>query len=142
MRFDGKFKQATLDAVVFGLAQRISERETMLAAGNAGVAAVIDEATSDLLIRLDIYLAGGRPVEHSHTERVSWPADWRQAFKARWFDCRPLRWLLRRCPVVMAHRDVPQRLTVHRVCPHLPIPSDASGSRRRCVTFLLEDGRL
>lgn len=49
---------------------------------------------------------------------VRWPADWRQAFKERWFPA----WLLRRFPVKYAEKTVRRRVT--KVCPHLDVPQE------------------
>jgi hypothetical protein len=64
------------------------------------------------------------------TERVdveaSWPANWWEAFKERWFP----RWYLKRHPIqkafVSVHREFPVK-----VCPHIPLKN-----HRKCIEFL------
>lgn len=58
-----------------------------------------------------------------------WPADWWQAFKARWF---PLRWLAR-WPVRYERVDVSEPVYA-ACCPHI----DASGTDSKHIRWLQE----
>ena len=68
-----------------------------------------------LSARYDTELAGWHIKAMFHAlrsmrnETVSWPADWWQALKLRWFPA----WLKRRYPVKM------ERRTVRYICPHV-----------------------
>lgn len=61
-------------------------------------------------------LLGSAPVIVSSYSPASWPADWWQAVKARWFP----QWALRRWPVRLAYNERRDVQVHHRLCPHIP----------------------
>jgi hypothetical protein len=135
-----EFTRATLRVLEYRLAQAISEREIVLSGGSVEARVIIDEAARRVVEELSVFLAEGAKTSHGGEVVVEHHADWRQAFKARWFDYRPLRWLLRKYPVKMTKVKVPQTINVTRMCPHIPMTKD--DLRRRHLEFLMEPHRF
>lgn len=140
--FTSESQRATLEVIRYHLTKRLSERELYFASGNVEAAAWVDLAARDLVAQLEVFLVKGKTTSGGASETVSYPADWWQAFKARWFDYRTLRWLLRKYPVRMTEVKVQTRYEVTRVCPHIPIPQDAARNRRYRVEFLTDGNRF
>jgi hypothetical protein len=80
-----------------------------------------------LISSLDTYILG-MPDENIEVHK-SWPKDWWQAFKQRWFP----DWAIRRWPVEMSRIDVCER-RYKAVCPHIEAPSD----RNVCLAWMYE----
>lgn len=127
------YRQACLTVGHAVIADAIGERQLALPAHHLDLQVTWDHVYRRMLVHLSAMFAAGDRVE-SHEVEVKYLADWRQAFKARWFDYRPLRWLLRRYPPQYTTRKV-RTVSVTRVCPHLPLDKEAM--RRGHYEFLL-----
>lgn len=79
--------------------------------------------------RLRATLSGYVWAEQPREVAVEWPADWREAFKLRWFP----RWALRRWPVRMERRT----LSAQVVYPAFPIETPAHRSIVRMAVVTL-----
>jgi hypothetical protein len=75
----------------------------------ADVSLYLDHITESLIFQLELELAGKNGM-------VSYPSDWWEAFKKRFFP----KWLLKKYPVVY-HEEK----TVY-VCPHIDVPKNHS----------------
>lgn len=139
--FTTEFQRVTLEVIKYRLTKAIHERELFFAAGNIDASAMIDQMSRSLVAELTVFMLKGRTSTGSATESVTFPADWWQVFKERWFKYRLTRWLTRRYPVRYTTVKVPTHYEITRVCPHVPIPQDAAKNRRLCVEFLTNDGR-
>lgn len=129
-------KTATLRVVKFHLHNMLSLRE-LTAIHGMSPEVLVDEQARRLVINLKMFLVEGLKESYGATKRIEYHADWRQAFKARWFNNRLLRWLIRRYPIKMTVVDVPQTMNVTRVCPHLPITEEAARDGRAHLQFLM-----
>lgn len=136
------YQRVSLRVLKTAITQSISAGQLRTCPGAVEVDVVMDHAANALVQRLVLFLAEGQRTESTAEVVVEWPADWWQAFKARWFDCRLLRWVLRRYPVRKAVRRVPQRVELIRVCPHLPIVGDVTRQGHYHVEFLMQDNRF
>jgi len=77
--------------------------------------AVIDAChniAGDLVVKLNAYMAG--MLDERIQVNVSWPIDWWQAFKERWFPA----WLRRRFPVIRDGVYVDKKI-YKAICPHV-----------------------
>lgn len=133
---DHQFKTATLRVVKFHLHSMLSLRE-MTAIHGISPEVLIDNAARCLVMNLKMFLVEGQKESYGAVKRVEFHADWRQAFKARWFNNRLLRWLIRRYPIRMTVVEVQQTVNVTRVCPHLPITDEAARDGRTHFHFLM-----
>lgn len=131
-----QFKTATLRVVKFHLHSMLSLRE-MTAIHGISPEVLIDDVAKHLIVKLKMFLVEGLKESHGAVKRVEYYADWRQAFKARWFDNRLFRWLIRRYPIRMTVVEVQQTVNVTRVCPHLPITDEAARDGRTHFQFLM-----
>lgn len=91
----------------------------------------VDEMARRLVMQLEHRMLRGVPLEHRDSVTVSWPADWWQAVKERWFP----RWLLAKYPVKYAFRVVPTTTVEHRYCPHIRTPP--GDGDKVCFDYLL-----
>lgn len=85
---------------------------------NWKVEARIDAFSSRLVARITANLAHHKDTKEEVRGSVSYPADWWQAFKERWFPM----WLLRICPVHrVSHSLTYVTINETRICPHIPM---------------------
>lgn len=89
--------------------------------------------TRQLTIQLESLVAGRRGERIDIDE--SWPADWWEAFRERWFPV----WWLRRWPV--KRKGVAVHKETWRVCPHLNCGT-VPQQRRHLEFLMLGDGRI
>lgn len=134
------YKRVAVETMVFSVQSHMSKLDMALARDQIELACRIDEVSQALVAEIRWWMAGKRETDATETT-IEHPADWWQAFKARWFDNRLLRWLLRRYPVRMAQHKVATQI-VHetRVCPHLPLVRNSKGGFASHTTFLFQDG--
>jgi hypothetical protein len=83
---------------------------------------ILNDAAQQIVMHLRTFLVQGNTEKHGGEQIVEYPADWWQHFKQRWFP----NWTVKRYPVKMTVVRVPQQITMHRVCPHIPISMDDS----------------
>jgi len=133
-----QIKQITLQVVKFNLNTALSLRE-MTSIHAISPEILIDEMVQRLVVNLKIFLVQGHREEYGSVKRIEYHADWRQSFKARWFNNRLLRWLIRRYPIRMTTVEVQQHVTVTRVCPHLPVTQEAVRDGRTHISFLTDE---
>jgi hypothetical protein len=84
------------------------------------------EADFDILARAMIFSASGY-IASLRDKSTSYPADWWQAFKARWFP----QWLKERYPVMTLS------ISHYKVCPHL----DTASQYDHLSFFIQEPGQ-
>jgi hypothetical protein len=116
-------KEVELEAVELAVRQRISSQLAALCAEPATVGAAWDPTFDGVVITIRQRIAG----KTLEVIEESWPADWWQAVKARWFP----RWALARWPAQM--RSV--RLEAVAMYPKLPLPRDHRFSLRYGVAL-------
>jgi len=93
----------------------------------------LDEYTRRLVLEMRAYVLAGEKVTEETSTTLTWPADWWQAFRARWFP----RWWLRRWPVRHEVRVVTTKTTIVRTCPHLSIPARPHSGAQVHLTWLV-----
>ncbi len=103
-------------------------QDALAAVREADVKVYLDHDSQALVRELRASMVG-KPSEVRDVASVTVPADWWQAFRARWLPA----WWLRRWPVV-THTIVTRQEVTYRVCPHMGVPPGA-----RHVQFLLVD---
>jgi len=103
----------------------LSKLETFNIRGKVELESHLDMIRNGMCMELVGFFTRKDWEAHTSTEAkgsVHYPADWWQAFKARWF---PL-WMQRRFPV--REKEVPvsfKHVTIlRRICPHLKVPND------------------
>lgn len=99
-----EIKEVVLEKMRFSINQQISTMELQ----NVSVDGYINYITQSLVVQLTTQVAGHR------FEDALYPADWKEAFKERWFP----EWLLERSPVVN------RPLSVLALYPKLPLPPE------------------
>jgi hypothetical protein len=137
---DSRVRDAAFKILKFQLAQALDTRAMRVLHG-VEPQVMIDATAQQLVMRLKVFLVQGHTEQAGGEKVVEYPADWWQAFRARWFDNRLLRWHLRRHPVRMAAVRVPQLINVTRVCPHLPVTEEAARHGYTHIAYLVDEKR-
>lgn len=110
MKFQ-EFEQVVCEVVRYQIQKHLSRELTLLR--NLELKSWMDQHARSVVVELtSVALAKHRKEE---TGWVSYPADWWEALKERWFP----KWMLRRWPVKYTKRVVEQ--TVYHCCPHMDI---------------------
>jgi hypothetical protein len=81
-----------------------------------------DEVLRSMVFRLKLAVAAKEIIKQTH--EISYPSDWWQHLKQRWFPM----WALRRWPVKLTIETVQERVT--KMCPHVVIDKNHRGHLR------------
>lgn len=135
----GRLRTVALETLVFTVANNINLGAFEFSPGNLELSTYMNEATRQLVVRLDAFMARGRHESLGGSQVVTYPAGWWEAVKERFGDYRLTRWYTRRYPVKYTRVEVPQRVEIVRVCPHLPL--GGGPGRYQHVEFLVEPER-
>ncbi len=114
------YETIVLQVANVAVSEAIDRRKLLIARNQVEILAAMEMMSGNLVVYLQAYLAAGDRQQVGE-DTVTYLADWRQWFKARWFNNRMLRWLLRKYPLRHKTIKVPT-VWITRVCPHLAIP--------------------
>jgi len=125
------FLRPAVQRVVFDRVREVVTQSVHLKELELHAHLTVDEMARRLVMSLEHRLLRGVPTEYQDEVAFSWPADWWQAFKERWFP----RWLLKKYPVAYRTEVVARKLVEHRYCPHIRTPP--GNGDKVCFDYLL-----
>jgi len=101
-------REVTLDKIQLGWQQVLSKTVLL----DARMDRIEDIVTGNFIYRIDGYIWG----EHLPEKNISYPSDWWQAFKARWFP----EWLLKRYPAKYTTQHITASIIYPGLNPSIP----------------------
>lgn len=115
MNHHDMIREVSFEKLKVAVQVNYSLKELAFLRNHAEVETRIDQHSQRLVIQLTSFVLAKR--REDLTESVYYPADWWQAFKARWFP----RWALKRWPTRTIMLNI---TTVYYCCPHADIPNN------------------